>query len=314
MCNIWQNKNSDGLDKRLISKIPHTLRSITLTGGEPFLRGDIADIVERVRDQCPRSRIVITSNGLSTSTIIRKMEEIQKIVPDIAIRISLDGIGRVHNEIRGVQGAYERVNHTLRGLLKVGIRDVGIAYMATMNNLEHMTKTYLFSKQKKLKYTCLVPHSSEFYYMKQNTIDFNIETFNSELEKLLVLQLKSYHPYELFKAYYHKGLSDYLKGARMQYQCCAGELFAYIDTQGYVYPCILLNEKMGSLKEGTLSEIQENPAARKIRKKVDNCRGCWLVCNVAPAIKQNILKALLWVVGNKLKSLTGTQILMSTEV
>jgi hypothetical protein len=68
----------------------------------------------------------------------------------------------------------------------------------------------------------------------------------------------------------------------------------------------MLKEKMGSLKENSFSRVWMSRRAEIAREKVARCdRNCWLICTVAPEIKNRPLKAGLWVLQNKAKAHLG---------
>ena len=92
-----------------------------LTGGEPFMRTDLPDIVSALYRKC--DRIVINTNGLLDKRII----ELCKAFPKVGIRISIDGKGDIHDRIRGVSNNYDRAMHTLETLWKMGHKDIGFS-------------------------------------------------------------------------------------------------------------------------------------------------------------------------------------------
>ncbi|EKD42897.1 MAG: radical SAM protein, partial [uncultured bacterium] len=104
MCDIWKIKNSPELTLEDVSKLPSSLRDVNLSGGEPFLRRDLPEIVAAVRKACPKARMVISTNGFLTPVIDKAMDKILQIAPDIGVAISIDGIGEMHNTVRGIPG------------------------------------------------------------------------------------------------------------------------------------------------------------------------------------------------------------------
>ena len=56
MCDVWHNPTSlkDEITVEEIKKLPSGLRFINITGGEPFIRTDIEDIIEVVRHKTER--------------------------------------------------------------------------------------------------------------------------------------------------------------------------------------------------------------------------------------------------------------------
>jgi MoaA/NifB/PqqE/SkfB family radical SAM enzyme len=74
MCNIWQDDTKDGLHPKDFARLPKTLKDLNITGGEPFLRNDLVDIVREITNVNPKIRIVISSNGFLTAKIIDDMQ------------------------------------------------------------------------------------------------------------------------------------------------------------------------------------------------------------------------------------------------
>ena len=64
MCNIWQIKNFPEINYEEYLKLPSSLRDINISGGEPFLREDLVDIVRVIKRACPKAKITISTNGL----------------------------------------------------------------------------------------------------------------------------------------------------------------------------------------------------------------------------------------------------------
>ena len=90
-----------------------------ITGGEPFIRTDLKDIVRELYKKS--DRIVISTNGFFTDRIV----ELAKEFPQIGIRISIEGLEQTNNEIRGLNDGYNRGYTTLKKLREMGMKDVG---------------------------------------------------------------------------------------------------------------------------------------------------------------------------------------------
>jgi len=88
---------------------------VILTGGEPFLKNDLVDIVReyhRITDN-----FAIPTNGKDTVVIMHKVGEILKMKNvRLNIGISLDGLGSSHDVIRGEPGLWEKAVNTIREL------------------------------------------------------------------------------------------------------------------------------------------------------------------------------------------------------
>lgn len=306
MCNIWKKENKKEFDNRLLSQLFRSLKNINITGGEPFLRRDIPEVVEKIKNICPDSRIVITTNGILTELILKDMREILKIEPKVALRVSLDGLGDIHDRVRGLPGAYNNVIRTVKLLKEIGVKDLGIHITLINANIAQLDNVYNLASAKKVKFNCYIAHNSDFYFGKENEEIADKPLLHIYLNQIIGSELKTFDLYRLFKTYYYKGIWDYVNRIPREYRCHAGSLFCYIDTQGDVYPCIMLEEKMGSLKERSLLEVLRTKQADAVREKVKTCnKNCWLICTSAPEIKNWPYRALLWVLKSKVKAHLG---------
>jgi len=103
MCDVWRypTKASDEITPSLIRKLPN-LFFANVTGGEPFVRQDLPEIVCELRKKA--KRIVVSTNGFFTGRIL----SLCKKYPDIGIRISMEGQGGSNDLIRGMPGGYKR--------------------------------------------------------------------------------------------------------------------------------------------------------------------------------------------------------------
>ena len=91
---------------------------ITFTGGEPFLRKDLDDLVISAYQHCRPQVITIPTNGMLTERVLVMTERMCAECPasSIGINLSLDGIGDEHDDIRGVEGNWSLSMETWRRL------------------------------------------------------------------------------------------------------------------------------------------------------------------------------------------------------
>ena len=133
MCNIWQNPTNpkEELKASDLRSLPK-LKFINLTGGEPFVREDIEEIVE----ECYRhtDRIVISTSGYFEDRVIALAEKF----PNIGIRISIEGLSQKNDELRGRQGGFDRGLRTLLTLKRMGVKDIGFGCTVSNHNSKDM--------------------------------------------------------------------------------------------------------------------------------------------------------------------------------
>jgi MoaA/NifB/PqqE/SkfB family radical SAM enzyme len=133
-CNIWriypekhQNpKNELCLDEiRKIFKSMGRIYFFNLSGGEPFLRNDLPELVESAVKYLKPAIIHIPTNAIATDRILSHTGTILGMLRDrglntpVTVKPSLDGLGDLHDEIRGVKGNWEKLLKTVEGLKKL---------------------------------------------------------------------------------------------------------------------------------------------------------------------------------------------------
>ena len=112
-CNIWKKQAKNlTLDeyKKIFKNIGKSPYWITFSGGEPFLRSDIVEVVTAIYKLSHPRIINIPTNGILVQTIIEKTDAIASACPkaQIIINVSIDGIEEQHDKIRNVPGNYKK--------------------------------------------------------------------------------------------------------------------------------------------------------------------------------------------------------------
>ncbi|GAI12754.1 unnamed protein product, partial [marine sediment metagenome] len=92
--------------------------AIRITGGEPFLRNDLAEVINTIQHYSKPKMMHITSNGILTNKILSVVNKLEK-TDNLHIKISIDAVGKKHDKIRGVTGAYQKAIKTVQELAKL---------------------------------------------------------------------------------------------------------------------------------------------------------------------------------------------------
>ena len=108
MCNIWDNptQKSEEFKPEMLEKLPH-MAACNITGGEPFVREDIEEIVKVLEKKA--DRIVFSTSGYFSDRII----EMAKKHPNVGYRISIEGLSCKNDELRGRPGGFDKGLRTL---------------------------------------------------------------------------------------------------------------------------------------------------------------------------------------------------------
>ena len=298
MCNRYKSpsKPEEEITIETIKKLPK-MYFTNITGGEPFLRTDLKDIVRELRKKS--DRIVISTNGFFTDSIIDLCKEFK----DIGIRISIEGLEQTNNEIRGLQDGFNRGYNTLKKLVEMGIKDVGFGMTVQDRNADDLVPLYKISDNMHMEFATASLHNS-FYFVETKNIIKDRPMVAQNFENLINEMLLSNSPKKWFRAYFNHGLINYIYGQERLLPCDMSFDTFFIDPYGDVMPCNGTKDKevMGNLNNQTWNEIWNSSNAESVRKKVRCCdRKCWMIGSVSPAMKKYIWKPIWWVVRHKLK-------------
>ncbi|GJQ50607.1 MAG: radical SAM/SPASM domain-containing protein [Candidatus Kuenenia stuttgartiensis] len=299
MCDVWHypTKSSEEITINDIEKLPSGLRFINITGGEPFLRQDIAEIIEAIRPKT--RRIVISTNGFFTDRIVALCQK----HPDLGIRISIEGFQKANDTIRGIPEGFDRGLRTLFTLRKMGLKDIGFGMTVQDMNCKDLIPLYELSNALGYEFATATLHNSHYFYKLDNRIE-NKDVVCKEFSRLIVELLKSKSIKKWFRAYFNYGLMNYIYGGNRFLKCEMGSESCFIDPSGDVLPCNGMNCKMpmGNIKESSFEDIWNSKGADAVRNAVDTCdKLCWMVGNAAPVIKKHIRIPMKWIVKNKLR-------------
>ena len=296
MCNRYKvpSKPEDEISIDTIKKLPQ-MYFTNITGGEPFIRDDLKDIVRELYKKS--ERIVISTNGFFTEKIV----DLCKEFPQIGIRISIEGLEQTNNEIRGLDDGFNRGYTTLKTLVDMGMKDVGFGMTVQDKNAPDLVSLYNISDELSMEFATASLHNS-FYFVESNNIINDRLMVAGHFEDLINRLLESNSPKKWFRAYFNHGLINYIFSQKRLLPCDMSFDTFFIDPYGDVMPCNGTKEKevMGNLNNQAWDELWSSEAAENVRKKVRCCdRNCWMIGSVSPAMHKYIWVPFFWVLKHK---------------
>ncbi|MCU4137969.1 MAG: Radical SAM superfamily maturase [Thermodesulfobacteria bacterium] len=231
MCNIWKYPTdpAEEIKPEHIEKLPDNLAFCNLTGGEPFLRDDIEEIVDIVMRKS--RRVVISTNGWFTEKIVN----IAKKYPKIGIRVSLEGLPAANDELRGMKDGFDHGLRTLLELQRIGCKDIGFGITVSDRNAKDMIELYQLAKGLGFEFATAVTHNSYYFHKYDNTFKDPkmIEDCFRELIKEL---LRTKRIKNWFRAYFNYGLIRKVRGQPRLLPCEAGTENFFVTPFGEVVP------------------------------------------------------------------------------
>ena len=298
-CNMCSRFKAPSLPQEEISietikKLPK-MYFTNITGGEPFIRSDLKDIVRELYKKS--DRIVISTNGFFTDRII----DLCKEFPNVGIRISIEGLENTNNEIRGLPDGFNKGYNTLKKLVEMKHPDVGFGMTVQDKNAKDLVPLYKISEKLGMEFATASLHNS-FYFVECHNIIHDRLMVAQNFENLINELLNSNSPKKWFRAYFNHGLINYIFGQKRLLPCDMSFDTFFIDPYGDVMPCNGTKDKevMGNLNEQTWDELWNSKNAEIVRNKVRHCdRNCWMIGSVSPAMHKYFYKPFFWVIHHK---------------
>jgi MoaA/NifB/PqqE/SkfB family radical SAM enzyme len=314
-CQTWQEyqRNPDkrkeelSLDEisRIFKNISSYVRWMSLTGGEPFLRDDLIDIARVAAEKIPElALIAIPTNGLLVERILKYINHMKSIEgPDISISFSLDGPPSIHNEQRGISGAYEITWKSYIEASKLVQNNkrfhIHLETTISSHNIQYLRPFFeeLLNDGHNLIVT--VAHDA---YLYKNTGNKNISLNpNDRTTRELFSFLYDYYswlrPVDILNKAFIRRLPHFLENGNKQVLPCAALKCSFaLNPYGGVLPCLMWGKVLGNVRDSNLSitAILNTTYARDIRRQImeSKCPNCWTPCEAIQTIIQNAPRSL----------------------
>ena len=125
-CFYWQNLNApdEGFPLENVEKLAKSMppfRVLLISGGEPFLRNDLPDVISLFRRVNGIEHLSIPSNGILAGRTARLARQVLEDNPGLnfTVNLSIDGFAETHDKIRGVPRNFEFTLNTMQHLFQL---------------------------------------------------------------------------------------------------------------------------------------------------------------------------------------------------
>jgi MoaA/NifB/PqqE/SkfB family radical SAM enzyme len=262
-CNVWRKRVQDfSLDEyeqtfRHLGRSPYWL---TFSGGEPFLRPDLIDIVVASYRHCRPGIINIPTNGLLVDRVVKGVERLTREAPQasIVINLSLDGIGEQHDQIRGVPGNYAKLVETYNGLRKISAPNltIGMHTVISQLNVDNFIPLREHVRHELRPDSYITELAEERVELDTIGLDITppVERYTEVVDQLVDdIDAESADGVagiaQAFRRHYYQIARQTLLEQRQVLPCYAGVSSGHIAPNGDVWTCCIRAEPMGNLRE-----------------------------------------------------------------
>ena len=199
-------------------------KHLKITGGEPFIRKDLVEILEYASKKLIVD--VSTNASLINEEIVKKLNKINLKM----IHVSLDGNKEEHEAVRG-KLTYERTINGLKALKnsKNKVRIGSVIHAKNENNLENLVKDSINIGADEIIFSIMEPVDGQSSSL--------VKTLSNEELINNIDKLKEKYQKDIIVNYNFGRQPNFVK------KCPAGDKFLYINNMGFVSPCPWVFEK-----------------------------------------------------------------------
>lgn len=272
MCYFWKNKKRhdeitpEEIRQVLKQDVMKELKFIALTGGEIFMRPDIPEIIDAIYESSG-VKPHFGTNGLFPTKLDKLMETHGNKIG--GVMVSVDGIGEVHDKIRG-KGTFEITMKAVRMLKeKYGVIPT-INMTLSKYNYKNLLETHAYFKD--YIFTYKIAKKSKFHFGDNLNMDFELE--EEQMKDIFedAKKIPNKNMYDIF-------LDDWGLHGKRPSPCYAGITQAVINQDGTIQPCIH-KPALGNIRKNDVNVLWKSEAAVTFRKTHKNCQDCYERCTV----------------------------------
>lgn len=275
-CFYWRSLNGkDDLTKDELFELSRSLgkiENLNLSGGEPFLRKEFAEICRQFIQHNGVKQIYVPSNGFFTDRTVKQVTETLK-EPGLdlfVVELSLDGMPKFHDEFRVARNAFKKAMETYDALIEIQEKDprlrvhsISTATDVNMDEIKKLT-TYLYERCPKMDHHNLA-------IIRGDRKDPSLQGPSLQQYEDLYEYIKQlWAPRE--RGRYGALVEPMLQWAKVKtikeddqvIPCRAGQLSAVVYANGDVGVCEI-HEPLGNLRKNSFWEIWSSAHAEELR-------------------------------------------------
>jgi sulfatase maturation enzyme AslB (radical SAM superfamily) len=307
MCSNWKwgDRKSDmtleQLEPVMNSPFWGAVENLNISGGEPTTRNDLPEMVELFQRHLPRLRkIGINTTGLTPQRAIPMLTRIVEFCAAkgilISIRVSLDGIGDVHNQVRSVKNGFDKAQKTIEAMQRLSQRfsnfSFGIASTIFATNMEDAENILAWARTKNLdvvfnmlRFTDAMLHNKELQEkigFRAREEQFMRKFFLDRVQEESVLSGQAFmylHYADMIANGYHRTMP-----------CPFQRQGLLLNPNGDLHYCEN-SQKLGNVLDASAESLYYDAENLKHRERIktDTCPTCLSPCQVnVGAMKQFI--------------------------
>jgi MoaA/NifB/PqqE/SkfB family radical SAM enzyme len=301
-CNVYERKVTELTAEeweRVFVSMGTAPTWMTFSGGEPFIRRDLPDIILSAIRHCQPAIVNIPTNGWYTKQVLAGVERICTASPDtqLVINLSFDHhVPERHDTIRGAPGSWKRLIDTLTGLRALDLPNLTVGCHTVVSDQNQEDFPEVARGLARLGADSYIAEPAE-ERVELQTIGMGITPRSSTFGRAAAAVLEAEEAASgavarmarSIRNEYYARVTRFLEGdASAMPVCHAGFLSVHIGADGDVWSCCVLARSFGNLRDAGLDfrKVWFSPAAEEFRAWMRE-RRC--ACPLANAAYTNLL-------------------------
>ena len=267
---------------KVFSNYGNSLFWATISGGEPFLRDDLPDLVRMLYDRCRPSIINIPTNGILAERVPVYVRQIAEHCSQaqVVINVSIDGIEEEHDKIRGVPGNYKRAVETFQRLKGLNANNLSVGIHTVISKLNVNRIPAIYENLKALRPDSYITEIAE---EREELATMGADITPTYGEYAAAVDFLSRHLRDnsfnkvgrlarAFRLEYYQMVKKLLVEQRQIIPCYAGVASGQIAPDGDVWMCCVKAESAGNLRDCDydIRKIWFSEKAQAMRQRIKN--------------------------------------------
>ncbi|MFC1887369.1 FAD-binding oxidoreductase [Candidatus Cloacimonadota bacterium] len=317
-CNIGRVylENPDVAKKDLtLKEVEASFRSLgpiyffNVSGGEPFMRMDLAEILRLAFIYLKPKLISIPTNSLAPKSIEKTTLKILKYMDEycpphitLSIKPSIDGVEETHDHIRGIRGNFVKLEETIDRLLAIRKRDkrlhVDLGSVISNYNLYHIDELEKWVHRRGIEsYRHEIAEQRVEFHNIGDPITPSAEIYEAltrDFAQKIIQNIKGKALHtkvtESIRLAYYDVAVQILRKKKQVSPCYGGVANIHMDYNGEIWPCCILGgeQSMGNIRDWNydMQALLRSDKAKQVIKYIAN-GNC--ACPLASQWLNNIL-------------------------
>lgn len=277
MCNIWKEKEKVEITPEQVRSIFsndlfRNVVSVGVTGGEPTMRDDLGELVEKLCMSLPNLKSInLTTNGINTKRVVNTCKNLNSICKthdvQFGVSVSLDGIGEIHEYIRGVPKSFLKTKETIYELKKIS--GIGVSVGSTICKYNYSSVNDVLDWCIKNDVYCMFRLATIIERLHNKNCEDNMIIDKCAKEYLIdfFLKLSQMRTITYERKLHYRQLADIMRNnCTRKFRCVFITKGVVVDSHGDMFYCTVSSRKIGNVLESSAHDIYFNFANLRYRK------------------------------------------------